>query len=225
METPQNNLHPEPEHEEAQTGTDNLDPQDGSLSAKDLPAELDDSEEHEATPETKQVRGEKLREAVFAKNANQESEVKIEEEPVSWWEKVKHSALYGNKQKAEAVKSSNRSNRRQNKTGLLVTGLMGVLVAGVWLFTVVSVPVRKPPAQEVPTTQQPETATQKSLTPGLEAHPNEQQPSPDNSVTAADIRATSNGRQPVSSTAKKPPAARMTRTMHLAGFRRPHPRL
>ena len=43
--------------------------------------------------------------AVFANNANQESEVKIEEEPVSWWEKVKHSALYGNKQKAEAAKS------------------------------------------------------------------------------------------------------------------------
>jgi hypothetical protein len=211
METSQNNLHPEqehePEHQKAHTGTGNLERHDGSLSAEGVAAEPDDSEEHEAAPETEEVQGDKLREAVFAKNANPESEVKVEEEPVSWWEKVKHSALYGNKQKAEAAKSANRNNRRQNKTGLLAAGLVGVLVAGVWLFTVVSAPVRKPPAQETPTTQQPQAATRKSLTPGLEAHPNEQQPSPDNSVTAADIRATSNGRQPVSSTAKKPAAA------------------
>ena len=87
---------------------------------------------------------------------------------------------------------------------MLVASVVGVLVAGVWLFSVVSAPIRKRPAHDTQTTQQPETATQKSLTPGLEAHPNEQQPSPDDSVTAADIRATSNGRQPASSTAKKP---------------------
>src|SRR6185312_450297 len=175
-------------------------------SAQELAAELDNSEEHETAPETKEIRDEKLSEAVFAKNANPEPEVKVEEEPLTWWEKVKHSALYGNK-KAGAAKSTNRNKRRQNKTGMLVASVMGVLVAGVWLFTVMSAPVRKPPAKEPSTTQQPQAATQKSLTPGLEAHPNEQQPSPDNSVTAADIRATSNGRQPVSSTAKKPAAA------------------
>ncbi|HEY3453700.1 MAG TPA: hypothetical protein VGK64_03800 [Bryobacteraceae bacterium] len=207
METPQNNVHSEQEHEEKHTGTGNLEPPDGSLSAEEVAAEPDDSEEHEAAPEMEEIRGDKLREAVFAKTTNPELEVKVEEEPVSWWEKVKHSALYGNKQKAEAAKSSNRNNRRQNKTGLLVAGVVGVLVAGVWLFTVVSAPVRKPPAQGASTTQQPQAATQKSLTPGLEAHPNEQQPPPDNSVTAADIRATSNGRQPASSTAKKPAAA------------------
>lgn len=211
METPQNDLHPEqehePEHEKAHTGTGNLEPHDGSLSAEGVAAELDDSEGHEAAPETGEIRGDKLREAVFAKNENPEPEVKVEEEPVSWWEKLKHSALYGNKQKAEAAKSSNRNKRRQNKTGMLVASVVGVLVAGVWLFTVMSAPVRKPPAQEASTTQQPQAATQKSLTPGLEAHPNEQQPSPDNSVTAADIRAMSNGTQPPSSTAKKPAAA------------------
>ena len=74
-----------------------------------------------------EIRGDKLREAVFANTANPEPEVKIEEEPVSWWEKVKHSALYGNKQKAGAAKSSNRNNRRQNKTGLLVAGVVGAL--------------------------------------------------------------------------------------------------
>ncbi|MFL6449690.1 MAG: hypothetical protein ACJ746_18710 [Bryobacteraceae bacterium] len=192
METPQDNLYPEQEHEEAQTGK--LEPHDGSLPAEQIPAELDTSEEHEAAPEMEEIRCDKLRKAVFAKNANPEPEVKVEEEPVSWWEKVKHSALYGNKQKVEAAKSSNRNNRRQNKTGMLVASVVGVLVAGVWLFSVVSAPIRKPQAQEAQTMQQQETATQKSLTPGLEAHPNEQQPSPDGSVTAADIRATSNGR-------------------------------
>src|SRR5438105_15564561 len=68
METPQSNLHPEPEHEEKHTGTGNLEPQDGSLSA--AAAELDHSEKHEATPETEEIRGDKLRAAVFAKNAN-----------------------------------------------------------------------------------------------------------------------------------------------------------
>jgi hypothetical protein len=207
METPQNNLQPEQEQERKHTGTGNLEPHDGSLAAEEVAADVDNSEEHEAVPEMEEIRGDKLREAVFAKNATPEPEVKIDEEPVSWWEKVKHSALYGNKQNAEAAKSSNRNNRRQNKTGPLAAGVVGVLVAGVWLFTVVSAPIRKPPAQEAQTTQQQETATQKSLTPGLEAHPNEQQPAPDGSVTAADIRATSNGRQPASSTAKNPAAA------------------
>jgi hypothetical protein len=229
METPQNDLHPEqehePEHEKAHTGTGNLERHDGSLSAEEVTAELDDSEEHEAAPETEEIRGDKLREAVFAKNANPEPEVKIEEEPVSWWEKVKHSALYGNKQKAEAAKSANRNNRRQNKTGLLAAGLVGVLVAGVWLFTVVSAPVRKPPAQEASTTQQPQAATQKSLTPGLEAHPNEQQPSPDNSVTAADIARRPTEGNPFRVGRKSRLPLRMTRTMHWARFRRPHPRL
>ncbi|HZQ54038.1 MAG TPA: hypothetical protein VFB14_17685 [Bryobacteraceae bacterium] len=214
METPQNDLHPEqehePEHEKAHTGTGDLERHDGSLSAEEVTAEVDDFMEHEAAPGTEEIRGDKLREAVFAKNTIPEPEVKGvkgEEESVSWWEKVKHSALYGNKQKAEAAKSSNRNKRRQNNTGMLVASVVGVLVAGVWLFTVMSAPVRKPPRQEAPTTQQPQAATQKSLTPGLEAHPNEQQPSGDNSVTAADIRATSNGRQQASSTAEKKPAS------------------
>jgi hypothetical protein len=188
METPQNDLYPEQEHEEKHTGTGNLEPPEGSLSAEEVAAALDHSEEHEATPEIEEIRGDKLLEAVFAKNAKPEPEAKVEEEPLSWWERVKHSALYGNKQKAEAAKSSNRNKRRQNKTGMLVASVVGVLVAGVWLFTVVSAPVRKPPAQEAPKTQQPQAATQKSLTLGLEAHPDEQQHSPDNSVTAADIR-------------------------------------
>jgi len=99
MEKPHNNLHPEQEREQEQeekhTGTGNLEPHDGSLSAEEVTAELDDSEEHEAATEMEEIRGDKLREAVFAKNANPEPEVKVEEEPVSWWEKVKHSALYG----------------------------------------------------------------------------------------------------------------------------------
>lgn len=208
METPQNNPHPEQEHEpeqeEKHTGTRNLEPHDGS---EDIPAEIDASDEHEAALETDGIRSDKLREAVFAKTAEPEPEVKVEEEPVSLWEQVKHSALYGNKQKAEAAKSSNRSKRRQNKTVMLAGSAVGVLVAGVWLFTVLSAPVRKQPSREAQTTQQAETATQKSLTPRLEAHPNEQQPTADGSVTAADIRATSNARQPASSTAKKPAAA------------------
>jgi len=210
METPQNNLHPEREHEPVheEKQTSHLEPPDGLLSAEEEVAEeVDGSEEHEAAPETEEIRSDKLREAVFAKNRSPEPEVKLEEEPVSWWEKLKHSALYGNKQKAEAAKSSNRNKRRQNKTTVLAAGALGVLVAAVWLFTVVSAPVRKQPAQEAPATQQSQAAMQKSLTPGLEAHPNEQQPSPDGSVTAADIRATSNGRQPASSTAKTPAGA------------------
>ncbi|MBV9083477.1 MAG: hypothetical protein JOZ62_12425, partial [Acidobacteriaceae bacterium] len=119
METPQNNPHPEPGHEEAHTSTGKLEPHDGSPS-DETTAELNDSEEHEAARETEEIRGDKLREAVFAKNASPEPEAKVEEEPVSWWEKLKHSALYGNKQKAEAAKSSNRNKRRQNKTGMLV---------------------------------------------------------------------------------------------------------
>ena len=211
MEAPENSLHPEQEHEpeqqEKHTGAGNLEPHDGSRSGEDGIAELDDSEEHETEPETEEILGDKLREAVFAKNSEPEPEVRVEEEPVSWWEKLKHSALYGNKQRAEAAKSSNRSKRRQNKTVMLAGSAVGVLVAGVWLFTVLSAPVRKQPAREAQTTQQAETATQKSLTPGLEAHPNEQQPSGDGPVTAADIRATSNGRQPASSTTKKPAGA------------------
>ncbi len=86
METPQNNLHPEQEHEKAHTGTGNLEPHDGSLSAEEVTAELVDPEEHEAAPETEEIRGDKLREAVFARNANPEPEVEVEEEPVSWWD-------------------------------------------------------------------------------------------------------------------------------------------
>jgi hypothetical protein len=206
MEAPRNNQHPEQEHEPAHEKQHSLEPPDGSLSAEEVPAGLDPSEEHEAeaVPQAEELRGDKLREAVFAKNETPEPAVRVEEEPLSWWEKVKHSALYGNKQKAEAAKASNRKQRRQNKTALLVGSALGVLVAAVWLFTVVSAPVRKPPAQESPTTQQPQAATQKSLTPGLEAHPSEQQPSGEGSVTPADIRATSNGRQPASTAAKKP---------------------
>lgn len=211
MESPRNSVHPEQEHEpeqqEKQIGTGNVEPHGGSLSAEEVASEVDASDEHKAAPESEEIRGDKLRQAVFAKNAKPEPEIRVEEEPVSWWEKVKHSALYGNKQKAEAAKSSNRNKRRQNKTGVLAASLVGVLVAGVWLFTVVSAPVRKQPARQAQTTQQAETATQKSLTPRLEAHPNEQQPSSDGSVTAADIRATSNGRQPASNTAKKPATA------------------
>ena len=94
METPQNDLHPEQEHEKAHTGTENLERHDGSLSAEEVTAELDDFEEDKAAPEMGEIRGDKLREAVFAKNTIPEPEVKVEEESVSWWENVKHSALY-----------------------------------------------------------------------------------------------------------------------------------
>ena len=76
METPQNELHPEPahgpEHEKEQIGR--LEPQAGSLLSEEISAEVDASEEHEAAPETEEIRGDKLREAVFAKNANPEPE-------------------------------------------------------------------------------------------------------------------------------------------------------
>ena len=147
-----------------------------------------------------------LREAVFTKaNSSTETEVQPEPEPVSLWQKIKHSALYGNKQKAAAAAaSSDRTSRRQNKTGLLVGGVLTVFVAGVWLLYIVSSPVRKPPAQDASAaSQQPVAKGDKSLTPGLQAHPNEQQPSGDQGVTAADIRGTASGTMPHSAAAKK----------------------
>ena len=69
METPQNELHAErerePEQEERYAGKGNLEPHEGSLSAEEVTAELDASEEHEAVPEKEEIRGDKLREAVL----------------------------------------------------------------------------------------------------------------------------------------------------------------
>ncbi len=153
-----------------------------------------------------------LREAVFTKAAPSaanpsltETELQIAPEPVSLWEKIKHSALNGNKQKAAAAApSADRSSRRQNKTGLLMGGVLTVFVAGVWLLYLVSSPLRKPPAEDTTASIQQATAkNEKSLTPGLQAHPGEQQPAGDQGVTAADIRGTANGTIPTSSTARK----------------------
>lgn len=168
-----------------------------------IPEEADSKteggEEHGAEPSAQE-----LREAVFPKAtpSSAGSEAQPESEPVSLWQRIKHSALYGNKQKAAAASSSvDRSSRRQNKTGLLAGGLLAAFAAGVWLFCIV--PVRKPPAQNPANAQQPAATTEKSLTPGLEAHPNQQQPSGDQTVTAADIRATANGTPPPPVTSKK----------------------
>ncbi len=178
---------------------------------------LHTEEEQEAATSPQQ-----LREAVFAKadpssadpssvNASSahaaatEAERQREPEPVSLWEKIKHSAFYGNKQKAAAAAaSSDRGARRQNKTGLLLGGVLTVLVAGVWLLYLVSSPVRRPPAQDTTTAaQQPAAKSEKSLTPGLQAHPSEQQSSGEQAVTAADVRGTSNGTTPRSPAAQK----------------------
>jgi hypothetical protein len=152
-------------------------------------------EEREAATSPQQ-----LREAVFTKAnpSSAETEGEPEPEPVSFWQKIKHSALYGNKQKAAlAAPSPDRSARRQNKTGLLVGGVLTVFVAGVWLLYIVSSPVRSPPAQDATVSSHQQAAkSEKSLTPGLQAHPNEQQPSGDQGVTAADIRALANGTTP-----------------------------
>jgi hypothetical protein len=145
-----------------------------------------------------------------ANPSSAETEGEPEPEPVSLWQKIKHSALYGNKQKAAAASpSSDRSSRRQNKTGLLLGGVLTVFVAGVWLLYIVSSPVRKPPAQDTTaSTQQPAAKSDKSLTPGLQAHPNEQQQPPgDQGVTAADIRGTASGTMPPPAAAKKSGAA------------------
>src|SRR4051812_31369773 len=66
-------------------------------------------EEREAATSPQQ-----LREAVFAKANPSSAETVGEPEPerVSLWQKIKHSALYGNKQKAAAaLPSSDRSSR------------------------------------------------------------------------------------------------------------------
>ena len=77
-------------------------------------------------------------------------------------------------------------------------------MAGVWLLYLVSSPVRKPPAQDTTaSTQQLTAKNEKSLTPGLQAHPGEQQPSGDQGVTAADIRGTANGTTPRSTVSAK----------------------
>ncbi|MGH9581532.1 MAG: hypothetical protein ACRD4O_01175, partial [Bryobacteraceae bacterium] len=143
----------------------------------DLPPSFDHGEGwHQAAAQTDQARSGRIREAVFPKNDTaSDSEIEVEDEPLSWWQKIKHSAVYGNKQKAAAAaKSPDRSSRRQNKTGRLVGGVLAVFVGGVWLLYVVSAPVRRPPPEASPTAarQQPQAQAQKkSLTPGLEAHP------------------------------------------------------
>ncbi len=158
----------------------------------------EDTHEKAASPQ-------QLREAVFTKAdpPATKPEQQTEPEPVSLWQKLKTSALYGSKQKAAAAApSSDRSSRRQNKTGLLVGGVLTVFVAGVWLLYIVSSPVRKPPAQDATAaSQRPVAKSDKSLTPGLQAHSNEQQPAGDQGVTAADIRGTASGTMPP--TAKK----------------------
>ncbi len=163
-------------------------------------------EQHEAEKSPQQ-----LREAVFSKAnpSSTDTEVRPEPEPVSFWQKIKHSALYGNKRRAMAdAPSSDRNSRRQNKTGLLIGSVLTVFVAGVWLLYIVSSPVRKAPAQDAtPAAQQQPAKSDKSLTPGLQAHPNEQQPSGDQGVTAADIRGTASGAMPPPAAAKKSGAA------------------
>ena len=203
-----------------ETSPDNLDHEQESASAEAIPTE------QEQEPIT---RARQLREAVFThaepastetersgsteteksaltdteSGSSTETEVPVEPEPVSFWEKIKHSAVNGNKQKA-AAPTADRSSRRQNKTGLLVGGVLTVFVAGVWLLYLVSSPVRKPPAQDTAaSTQQLTAKNEKSLTPGLQAHPGEQQPSGDQAVTAADIRGTANGTTPRSPVSAK----------------------
>jgi hypothetical protein len=201
-ETSPDNLHHEDEqnHRLQESGSS---PQAGSSASEAAHSDtVQTDEEREAATSPQQ-----LREAVFTK-ANPSSAETVgepEPEPVSLWQKIKHSALYGNKQKAAlAAPSSDRSSRRQNKTGLLVGGVLTVFVAGVWLLYIVSSPVRKPPAQDATASSQQQAAkSEKSLTPGLQAHPNEQQPAGDQGVTAADIRGTASGTMPPPAAAKK----------------------
>ena len=197
-----------------ETSPDNLDREQERVSAEAIPTE----QEHEPITRARQ-----LREAVFThaepastetqksastdteSGSSTETEVPVEPEPINFWEKIKHSALNGNKQKAAgAAPAADRSSRRQNKTGLLVGGVLTVFVAGVWLLYLVSSPVRKPPAQDTTAaTRQLTAKNEKSLTPGLGAHPGEQQPSGDQAVTAADIRGTGNGTPPRSPVSAK----------------------
>ena len=175
-----------------------------SSSTDEFDSEHNPSQEQPATAQTNAQQGNQLREAVFteAKTAS-DSETTPDKETISFWQKLKHSALYGNKK--AAATSSNRHSRRQNKTGLLVGGALTALVAGVWLLYLVSAPVRRPPApdraSEASTPAQ--TAPEKSLTPGLQAHPAPPSSSNDGSVTAADVRATANGTTPTPSASKK----------------------
>ena len=213
METPHNSPdlpHEQQEREVQESGSNLGTRSNASGSAYSEPVDskeaLNADEAHEPATSSQQ-----LREAVFTKAnpSSAEAEEQTEPEPVSLWQKIKHSALYGNKQKAAAAApSSDRSSRRQNKTGLLVGGVLTVFVAGVWLLYIVSSPVRKPPAQDATAAaQQPVAKGDKSLTPGLQAHPNEQQPAGDQGVTAADIRGTASGTIPPPAAAKKSGAA------------------
>ena len=176
-----------------------------SSSIDEFDSEYNPSQEQPAATQTNAQQGNQLREAVFteAKTAS-DSETTPDKETVSFWQKLKHSALYGNKQKAAAT-SSNRHSRRQNKTGLLIGGALTALVAGVWLLYLVSAPVRRPPAPDraAEASTPAQTAPEKSLTPGLQAHPAPPSSSNDGSVTAADVRATASGTTPPTPSASK----------------------